>query len=222
MPFNVNNCIEEQAKINENTLVAFESADNLEELQILEDNEMRTICAIDNLKDVNVDSQLNSAEVIALKSVVEQSYFNNNNINNLTIDYCMHINLIIDVPVYCGQRRLSYREKNEVGSKLAELLEKGKNRPSFSPYASLIVSVRKKDGSLRMCVDYRALNKITLKDNYPMPLIEDCLDFLGYKCYFTILDLESSFHQIPMHETSSKYTAFVMHETFIKYTARTI
>ena len=75
--------------------------------------------------------------------------------------------------------------------KLDELLRKG--NVSESPYASPIVLVKKKNGDMRMCVDYRALNKITLKDNYPLPVIEDCLDYLGNKKIFSTLDLENSF-----------------------------
>lgn len=60
-----------------------------------------------------------------------------------------------------------------------------------------------------MCVDYRALNKLTVRDNYPLPLIDDCVEYLGGKKFFTLLDLKSGFHQVRVAERSRKYTAFV-------------
>ena len=86
------------------------------------------------------------------------------------------------------------------------LLEKNIIRPSNSPYASPLVLVRKKNGEIRKCVDYRPLNKIY---NYPLPLSETCLEHFGNKNYFTLLDLKSGFHQVKMDENSIKYTAFV-------------
>ena len=69
-------------------------------------------------------------------------------------------------------------------------------RPSHSPYASPIVSVRKKDGSIRLCANYCELNKITVKDNFPTPLIDDQLDKLKNKRYYTSLDLKDGFHYV--------------------------
>lgn len=68
---------------------------------------------------------------------------------------------------------------------------------------------KKKDGGLRMCIDYHELNKITIRDNFPTELIEDNLDRLRDKRYFTILDLKNRFYHIKMHPTSVKFTSFV-------------
>ncbi|XP_043276015.1 uncharacterized protein [Venturia canescens] len=106
-------------------------------------------------------------------------------------------------------RRLSYAEKERVQEIVNKLLEKGIIRPSESEYASPIVLVKKKNGETRMCVDYRTLNKMTARDNYPLPLIEDQLDILQGKRYFTMLDLKDGFHHISMADESIKYTAFV-------------
>lgn len=73
----------------------------------------------------------------------------------------------------------------------------------------LLVLVRKKNGEVRMCIDYRPLNKITVRDNFPLPLIETCLEHLSNKRLFTLLDLKSGFHQVRMHDDSIKYTSFV-------------
>ena len=73
-------------------------------------------------------------------------------------------------------------------------LEKGWIRPSSSPYGAPILFARKKDGTLRMCVDFRALNRQTRKDVYPIPRIEDLLDKLASARYFTKLDLAQGYH----------------------------
>jgi len=71
------------------------------------------------------------------------------------------------------------------------------------------VLTKKKNGEIRMCVDFRTLNKMTKRDHFPLPLIEDQLDLLEGKKYFTTLDLKDGFFHIKMHEDSIKYTSFV-------------
>ncbi|XP_011859685.1 PREDICTED: uncharacterized protein LOC105557126 [Vollenhovia emeryi] len=82
-------------------------------------------------------------------------------------------------------------------------------RTSDSPYAFPIVLVRKKDGESRLCIDYRELNKITVRDNFPTPLIDDHLDRLRGKSYFSSLDLRNGFHHVKVADESVKYTSFV-------------
>ena len=90
-----------------------------------------------------------------------------------------------------------------------DLLAEGIIRESNSPYSSPIVLVGKKSGSYRLCVDYRELNKITIKDNFPTPLIDDQLDRLKNKKIYTSLDLKNGFHHVRMNEESVQYTSFV-------------
>jgi len=85
--------------------------------------------------------------------------------------------------------RMSARELEEVRKQLDTLLEKGWIRPSTSPYGHPILFARKKDGTLRMCVDYRTLNANTRVDRYPIPRIDELLDRLGASSYFSSLDL---------------------------------
>ncbi|CAK9809163.1 Retrovirus-related Pol polyprotein from transposon 297 [Anthophora quadrimaculata] len=115
--------------------------------------------------------------------------------------------------------RLSFSERETVINIIDNLLQNGIIRESTSPFTSPIVLVKKKDGSTRMCVDYRALNKITVKDRYPLPLIEDQLNRLGKGKYFSTLDMSSGFYQIPVAADSAEKTAFVTpdgHYEFLK------
>jgi len=91
---------------------------------------------------------------------------------------------------------------------LSDLLESGFIQPSKSPYGALIIFVKKKDGSLRMCVDYRALNKMTVKNKYPLPRIDDLLDRLCGATIFSSLDLHSGYNQIRIKEEDIPKTAF--------------
>jgi len=104
--------------------------------------------------------------------------------------------------------RLSALENVEIKKQVQELLQKGFIRPSTSPCGSPIILVRKKDGSWRMCIDYRALNKITIKNRYPLPRIDDLLDQLKEAVYFSKLDLHSGYHQVRVAEQDAWKTTF--------------
>jgi transposase InsO family protein len=107
-------------------------------------------------------------------------------------------------PIY----KLSIDELKEVKKQVDELLEKGFIRPSTSPWSSSILFVPKKDGGLRMCVDYRALNKATVRNNYPLPRIDEVWDQIGGSRYFSSLDLRSGYNQIRIAEDDTYKTCF--------------
>ena len=92
--------------------------------------------------------------------------------------------------------RLNQKELEELKSQLDKFLAKGYIRQSKSPYGALVLFVDKKDGKLRLCVDYRMLNKVTVKNSYPLPRIDDLFDRLAGAKYFSRIDLRSRYHQI--------------------------
>jgi predicted aspartyl protease len=111
-------------------------------------------------------------------------------------------------PVYVPGYRMSPREMQELQRQIKEGLESGAIRPSTSPFGAPVLFVVKKDGSLRMCVDYRRLNNVTVKNKYPLPRIDDLLDRLNGAQYFTALDLKSGYHQLVLPESDIPKTAF--------------
>ena len=111
-------------------------------------------------------------------------------------------------PVNQPYRSIPAHQYNEVKNHINELLSKGIVRESYSPYASPIVIVRKKNGEMRLCVDYRKLNEKTVRDAYPLPRIQESFDALVGAQYFTTLDLASGYHQLAVHEEDIPKTAF--------------
>lgn len=105
--------------------------------------------------------------------------------------------------------RVSAEERRVITTQVEDMLRRDVIQPSHSPWASPVVLVRKKDGSIRFCVDYRRLNKVTRKDVYPLPRIDDALDSLQGAEFFSSLDLRSGYWQVPMAAADRQKTAFI-------------
>lgn len=134
-----------------------------------------------------------------------------------TTDVKMKITLKEEQPMFCRPRRLSPKEKEIVDKQVEEWLRDGVIEPSSSEYSSQVVVVKKKNGSHRVCVDYRKLNRISVKDRYPMPLIEDLLDRLQDAAVFCTLDLKNGFFHVEVEKGSRHYLAFVTHSGEFQY-----
>ncbi|GJT78697.1 putative reverse transcriptase domain-containing protein [Tanacetum coccineum] len=111
-------------------------------------------------------------------------------------------------PVARAPYRLAPSEMKELSNQLQELLEKGFIRPSSSPWGAPVLFVKKKDGTFRMCIDYRELNKLTIKNRYPLPRIDDLFDQLEGSSVYSKIDLRSGYHQLRIREEDIPITAF--------------
>ena len=104
--------------------------------------------------------------------------------------------------------RMSPLELAELKKQIEELLDKKFIRPSVSPWGAPVLLVKKKDGTMRLCVDYRQLNKITIKNKYPLPRIDDLMDQLRGAVVYSKIDLKSGYHQIRVKAEDIQKTAF--------------
>ncbi|GJX49475.1 retrotransposon protein, putative, ty1-copia subclass [Tanacetum coccineum] len=112
------------------------------------------------------------------------------------------------VPYASAPYRLARSEMEELSTQLQELFNKGFIRPSSSPWGTPVSFVKKKDGSFRMCIDYRELNKLTVKNRYPVPRIDDLFDQLQGSSVYSKIDLRSSYHQLIVRDEDIPKTVF--------------
>ena len=120
-----------------------------------------------------------------------------------------HIETGNAAPIHDRPYRISFAERKAVRSLVDEYIDAGLIRESTSPWACPIVLVKKKDGTMRFCCDWRKLNKVTTRDAMPLPLINDMIDRLAKAKYFTKLDFTSGYYQVELDETSIEKSAFV-------------
>lgn len=165
---------------------------------------------IDLATQVNTDVDINSKKQL-LKLLNEYTYLFTSG-NSVTQINTGELSIRLKNPDKTVQRRpyrLAPIERENVKKIVQDLKENGIVRDSNSPFSSPILLVRKKDGSDRLCVDYRELNSNTVRDHFPLPLIDDHIGKLVNAKFFTILDMAAGFHQIPVAPDSIEKTAFV-------------
>lgn len=172
------------------------------------------------LGDINIGTRLSESELQSFNQLLikyrdcfalDLSELGKTNLTEMVIK------LKDDTPVVYNPYRMSLKEKECLSEIIEDLLKNGIIRESSSSYASPIILVNKKNGQKRLCVDYRALNRKTLKDKYPLPRIEDKLDYLGGNNFFSCLDLASGYYQVPVAEESKHLTAFITPDGLYEY-----
>lgn len=120
-------------------------------------------------------------------------------------------------PIKLPPRRVPIHLQQEVSDHLKQMLANNIIQPSHSPWAAPVVLVRKRDGGLRFCVDYRKLNDVTRKDAYPLPRIDDALDSLSKACWFSTLDLASGYWQVELDPEDKHKTAFITRQGLFEF-----
>ena len=171
---------------------------------------------IDNL----VNDKLNDRELGVLKSLLYEykNIFDPKLKNPGGAEGVTHqINIGDNKPINQNLYRTGPKEREAQNTQIKDMLESGVIRPFKSPWASPIIMVKKKDNTLRFCIDYRKLNKITKKDVYPLPRIDDSLNALGGRIIYTTLDCSSGYHQIRMNESDKEKTAYISSERLYEF-----
>ena len=138
----------------------------------------------------------------------QQVFAQNDDDVGLTHTVTHPIHTTDETPVKCAYRRIPPHQFDEVKTHIKDLIKKGVIRPSTSEYASPIVICRKKNGKIRLCVDYRSLNTKTRKDAYPLPRVDEMFDHLAGAKYFSTVDLKSAYNQVEVAESDRHKTAF--------------
>jgi hypothetical protein len=127
---------------------------------------------------------------------------------NCEIDFVIEL-VSGTAPIFKRPFRMAANQLVELKEQIKELLDKGYIRPSASPWGAPIIFVPKKDGSKRMCIDYRSLNEVTIKNKYSLPRIDDLFDQLKGACVFSKIDLHSGYHQLKIRASNIPKKTFI-------------
>ena len=174
-------------------------------------NEM-TDCSSEKLPDVDLSGLTpdQQEQVRQLLRDEADTFARNEDDVGTVPDLKMDINLISNEPVQKNYLSIPRPLYPEVKAYVEDLLNRGFIRKSKSPFSSSVVCVRKKDGGMRLCIDYRELNKKSVPDRHPIPRIQEALDSLGGKSWFSVLDQGKAYHQGFIGEDSQPLTAFIV------------
>jgi hypothetical protein len=121
-------------------------------------------------------------------------------------------------PIYNTPFRMTTPELAKLKEHIKELLEKGFICPNSSPWGAPVIFVSKKDGTQRLCMDYRALNEVTIKDKYLLPRIDDLFDQLCGACVFSKINLRSGYHRLKVQECNIPKTSFILRYGLYEFT----
>jgi hypothetical protein len=177
-----------------------------------------------NKRKITTTSRVSAIDLSTQKKQVDKVVEESSDIFSSPIGVCLHcqvkhpINLTPDTPLPNGPvYHRSLLDNEEIKRHIQELLHKGNICPISSPYGSPIILVQKKDRTWGICIDYQALNKITVRNRYPIPRIDDLLDQLTGAKYFSKIDLNSGYHQVPKEQTDVWKTTFKSKEGLFEW-----
>ena len=169
-----------------------------------------------NLNDLDVPQQYRSKiEKLVLQN--QDLFANKDSELGHTETVKMQVDVGNNEPIKMRPYRTPIKNREVIDKAIDEMLDADVIRRSRSPWSFPVVIVDKKDGSKRFCVDFRRLNKVTKKNSYPLPLIDDILALLGKAKYFTSLDLKSGYWQVAMDEKDKEKTAFACHKGLFEF-----
>ena len=163
-------------------------------------------------RDVTIDPSVNSVRHQHLKNLLQKYSNIFTNLPGGTDLVKDHFEMLSETPVRQRPYRLPEALKAAVKKELAQMLAQGVIRPSTSPWASPLVIVEKKDGSLRLCVDYHKLNSITVFDVYPIPRVDEVVEKIGNDKFISSIGLSKAYWQILLGEVCQKKSAFLARE----------
>ena len=174
----------------------------------LEDCTFPSTQRAETYKDVSISNELTSEQFREAESLVEQYPDVLTSLPGRTDIIRHNIKLLTTEPVRSKGYPIPYKTREVMETEVQEMLELGVTEPSVSPYSSPVVLVPKKDGSVRFCIDFRKLNKVTDFDAEPMPNMEEVINRLSGHKYFTKIDLSKGYWQVELTEESKPLTTF--------------
>ena len=200
----------------------------MDQLNVINCDESKNSGVLPVFSDSNVSDffDLSNTDLTARQKTLVHEFLNRNSsvIGTSDVDLGLtgtikhHIEIENSGPIKQRYRRFPEPLKGEIQSEVDKLLARGIVEPSESSWASPLVPVRKKNGKLRLCIDYRAVNACTRRDSFPLPHINDAISKFKGCVYFSSLDLLSGYHQIAMEESSKEITAFSTGENLYQFT----
>ena len=212
VPIRVLNVTDKAVKVYEKTVAATcEAVTVLDKPEISSEFSDTVPEFLQNLhKEASENLNNNQKEQLKTFLVINQSVFSKDKLDIGRTDLVMHkIDTQGSMPIRQKPRRIPFAQRNELKDHIDKMLKQDLIEPSESPWASQIVIIRKKDNSLRLCLDYRALNHVTKKDSFPISRIDDKLDALIGSSWFNVLDLQSGYFQVICDPKDREKTAFV-------------